>query len=176
MRYDQGPCTVKFYASLNFEGFKVHDARPKRFYYLVREGPNAAVYSVESAAVSAAPPGKYIILRCRTITEAVHHWKEWCRSKHGVDHGGLWDAKKIAPFLGYADDDSNPLSESEDEAPIVNSSSPCCCECAGQLWEEAQSTVPIHPSNRCPHRKEAGPRRRQHSHHSEEDTYPQHAP
>ena len=42
-----GPCTVKFYASTNFDGFQVHDTQPKRFYYLVREGMNAAIYSVQ---------------------------------------------------------------------------------------------------------------------------------
>ncbi|KAJ7841207.1 hypothetical protein B0H14DRAFT_2587049 [Mycena olivaceomarginata] len=79
----RGPCSPRFYASYNFESYDIHDNRSGRFYFIALVGVNAAIYSLKSAAEDALPPrGKFTLIRCRTIREAVLQWCKWCTDNH----------------------------------------------------------------------------------------------
>ncbi|KAJ6479842.1 hypothetical protein C8R45DRAFT_933631 [Mycena sanguinolenta] len=90
-------CEPKFYASENFEGFDIHDQRSQRFYYVVRSGIHAGIYTLQRAAEnSLLPVGQYDILRCHTIQEAVEFWRIWCYKDHRI----ICDLQLLAKITG----------------------------------------------------------------------------
>ncbi|KAF8143979.1 hypothetical protein K438DRAFT_1874804 [Mycena galopus ATCC 62051] len=69
------PCAPRFFASSNWSSYKHHDGRPQKYYFIAFSGINAGIYSLQSAAEKALPLiGKYDILRCDSIADAVLHW------------------------------------------------------------------------------------------------------
>ncbi|KAF7366583.1 hypothetical protein MSAN_00915800 [Mycena sanguinolenta] len=84
MHYGRSPiCTPKFYASNNFETYHTHDTQERRYYWIVLDGYQIGIYSLESAARKFLPPeGKFNIVRCHTIAEASLFWRNWCKQRH----------------------------------------------------------------------------------------------
>ncbi|KAF8152713.1 hypothetical protein K438DRAFT_2026848 [Mycena galopus ATCC 62051] len=79
------PCAPRFFASSNWSSYKHHDGRPQKYYFITFSGINAGIYSLQSAAEKALPPiGKYDILRCDSIADAVLHWEQLCSARHSI--------------------------------------------------------------------------------------------
>ncbi|KAF7374153.1 hypothetical protein MSAN_00297000 [Mycena sanguinolenta] len=116
-------CTPKFYASHNFDGYQVHDAQKQRYYWIVLDGYKIGIYSLESAAESYLPnQGKFFLVRCHTITEAVLFWNDWCKQKHTL----TCDPVKREKYRLEAVERSHPkpMPSSEDEMPLPGLSVP----------------------------------------------------
>ncbi|KAJ6459297.1 hypothetical protein C8R45DRAFT_1221436 [Mycena sanguinolenta] len=76
-------CTPKLFASQNFESYLIHDEKKQRFYWIVLDGYYPGIYTLESAARDRLPPqGRFIIIRCQAIAEAVYCWRDSCKDKH----------------------------------------------------------------------------------------------
>ncbi|KAF8156501.1 hypothetical protein K438DRAFT_1861933 [Mycena galopus ATCC 62051] len=79
------PCAPSFFASSNWSSYKHHDGQPQKYYFIVFSGINAGIYSLQSAAEKALPSiGKYDILRCDSIADAVLHWERLCSARHSI--------------------------------------------------------------------------------------------
>ncbi|KAF8218372.1 hypothetical protein K438DRAFT_1953200 [Mycena galopus ATCC 62051] len=85
MRVGRASCTPHFYVSDNFDSFKSHDQGPQHFYFVAQDGEKAGIYSLKSAAESHLPAqGKFEIMQCKTIYEALHQWSLTCSESHSL--------------------------------------------------------------------------------------------
>ncbi|KAJ6447705.1 hypothetical protein C8R45DRAFT_1115757 [Mycena sanguinolenta] len=76
-------CTPKLFASHNFESYQVHDSKSQRFYWIVLDGLKPGIYSLQSAAEAQLPlEGDFKLIRCQSISEAVHYSRDWCNGNH----------------------------------------------------------------------------------------------
>ncbi|KAJ6450263.1 hypothetical protein C8R45DRAFT_946870 [Mycena sanguinolenta] len=76
-------CTPKLFASHNFESYSIHDEKKQRFYWVVLDGYYPGIYTLESAARDRLPlKGRFGIVRCQAIAEAVYSWRDACKDKH----------------------------------------------------------------------------------------------
>ncbi|KAJ6456537.1 hypothetical protein C8R45DRAFT_943721 [Mycena sanguinolenta] len=82
-------CTPKLFASHNFESYQVHDSKSQRFYWIVLDGlkPRDLFSPVRLDILSAAEAqlpleGDFKLIRCQSISEAVHYSRDWCNGNH----------------------------------------------------------------------------------------------
>ncbi|KAJ6489099.1 hypothetical protein C8R45DRAFT_929790 [Mycena sanguinolenta] len=76
-------CTPKLFASHNFESYSIHDEKKQRFYWVVLDGYYPGIYTLESAARDRLSlKGRFGIVCCQAIAEAVYSWHDACKDKH----------------------------------------------------------------------------------------------
>ncbi|KAF8130918.1 hypothetical protein K438DRAFT_1788540, partial [Mycena galopus ATCC 62051] len=110
---------------------KYAESRPKKFYFIVFSGKNSAIYSLESAAVKTLPGiGKYEVLRCNTISQAVLEWERLCTAYHGGScnlekHIHLDDAAGLIALQAHRVEDSDGEDDTDNRIiDIVTSDDP----------------------------------------------------
>ncbi|KAJ6493107.1 hypothetical protein C8R45DRAFT_927895 [Mycena sanguinolenta] len=82
---DYAPCpTVCLHPkTLNFESYSIHDEKRQHFYWVVLDGYYSGIYTLESMARDRLPlKGRFGIVRCQAIAEAVYSWRDTCKDKH----------------------------------------------------------------------------------------------
>ncbi|KAK6977268.1 hypothetical protein R3P38DRAFT_2810450 [Favolaschia claudopus] len=67
----------------NWAGVDAQDRAPRRYFWLVRSGPDAGAYPLKSGAEAALPErGSFQIARCNTIAQACYWWRVNCIHNH----------------------------------------------------------------------------------------------
>ncbi|KAF7367836.1 hypothetical protein MSAN_00848000 [Mycena sanguinolenta] len=120
-------CTPKLYASHNFESYEIHDAKKQRFYWLILDGYKVGIYSLESAAKDQLPPeGRFKIVRCQSIAEAVYYWRDYCKENHAFNCDATereLARQKMAKERAKLHP-SEMMPDSDDEAPLPRTLTP----------------------------------------------------
>ncbi|KAJ6474314.1 hypothetical protein C8R45DRAFT_1103287 [Mycena sanguinolenta] len=110
-------CTPKFYASHNFDTYQVHDTQKQRYYWIVLDGLQSGIYSLQSAAESFLPTeGTFVIVRVPTIADASFFWRDWCKKKHVLSCDPVKCENMRLQVAGHRRAPSVP--DSDNEAPL----------------------------------------------------------
>ncbi|KAF8175644.1 hypothetical protein K438DRAFT_1847441 [Mycena galopus ATCC 62051] len=143
------PCAPRFFASSNWSSYKHHDGRPQKYYFIVFSGINAGIYSLQSAAEKALPPiGKYNILRCDSIADAVLHWERLCSARHSIcDLSQRIKLDNAAGLLALEDRRKNRLHSDEEAGDSDEVNVPL--ESPARILTVVTSDAPL-PSRRPP--------------------------